>query len=217
MFKKLCSILLINLKFVRLPIITLILTIIILAFHYYLFFGLPNPEMRTYFICHKCFVAQGQVWRLVSYILPHKNMPHLSMDIAYLVAVGGLAEYLWSRWYMLITWLLCGFLGGLAFLVWDNRFVYLLGSSAATHGLLGCVAIWMMFKTSSKIKKVLAGFVVFYLLYISIYAIHYGVMGWPMTTLENAGWDHLGGVTMGVFLGIGKYIVEQYQRRKNNI
>jgi membrane associated rhomboid family serine protease len=190
----------------KLPGITISLTIIICVFHYYLFFGLAKPEIWSYLTCHKFFFAQGQVWRLFSYVLPHQNMSHLSMDIAYLVVVGGLAEHLWGKWYMLITWLLCGFLGGLAFIAWDSRFVYLLGSSAATHGLLASIVIWMTLCPGNRLKRILSGLVVAYLLYISIYAIHYGVMGWPMTVLSNAGWDHLGGVIMGIFLGFGRYV-----------
>ncbi|MCK5605775.1 rhomboid family intramembrane serine protease [Candidatus Pacearchaeota archaeon] len=197
-------------RLVRLPIVTLTLIVVLSVFQGYFFGGFSKPEIWKFFICHKNVLTRGQIWRLFSYILLHKNISHLSMDIAYIMVVGSLAEYLRGRWYTLIIWLLCGFLGGLTFVVWDSRFLYLLGSSAATHGLLASIAIWMIVCRGNKLKRVLSGLIIAYLLYMSINAIEYGVMGWPMTSISNSGWDHLGGIIMGIILALSLHL---YKRR----
>ena len=198
----------------KIPLATLSMVIVIFSFHYYLVFNLPKPQFWNRFYCDGSKILRGEVWRLLSSVLPHSGWQHLIEDIIYLVFVGIIAEYIFKWWRMMIVWCMCEICSSISCLVFIGSNYCGIGSSASTHGLLAFVTAWIIFHKDSIFTSIFAGTVLLYLFYLSIYAVYYGVMGWPLTMLPNVGWDHLGGVVMGTVLGIVYHFWCYYSRKR---
>jgi membrane associated rhomboid family serine protease len=139
-------------------------------------------------------------------------MPHLLMDALYLAIIGTFAEYGLGWKATVSAFFTSVLMGGLMYVLFSAG--RLVGSSAGTHGLLACVATYSIFSASSTRLRLLSLLTTVYLLYTSLYAIQHGVMAWPLTTLPNSGYDHLGGVLAGVVVGVVKVHLDNRRRQR---
>lgn len=151
-------------------------------------------------VCDKSLVRGGQYWRCMTYVIPHCGVEHLGMDIAYLYVVACIAIRYVEVKIIYISWSLCGLFGGAIFSVFDTNTTSIAGSSAATHGLLALVSVFLLFATRNLFIQTVYLFTLVYLFCISVYAIQYGVV--PTTHFQNPGWDHLGGTSAGMIIGL---------------
>ena len=183
----------------------------ILLCNAHIFMGTPPSALWRACLCDRSAVQGGEFWRLVLCAFPHDGLQHLLEDVAYLAVVGTLVERMSGTVFVATAFLLCVIAGAGAFTLWDHRHAYLLGSSDGTHGLLACMSTLMLLSTASLALRAVCSVAIAYLLYTSIHAIFYGVMAWPLAMLPNGGYDHLGGVTMGILAGV---ILHLHTRRK---
>jgi hypothetical protein len=133
--------------------------------------------------------------------IPHAGYQHVLEDGAYFLVVGLLAEKIYGRSFLIVSLLGCQLLGECFYVLWDERYAFNVGSSAAVHGTLAAVLIAGCRGRHILAKAVMLGFVA-HLIHTSLYACMTGTMAWPEDGPPNSGYDHLGGVVMGITLGI---------------
>lgn len=204
----------------RVPWLSIVFSAIIILVNVHLMRGAVDSGLWWLLACDRVALMKGELWRLVLYSLPHTGAQHLVEDVAYLLMVGALAEHALGRLFSALAFSMCALTGAAAFAVLDLRHAYLVGSSDGTHGLLACVAVWLFLSSKSLPMRAWALAAVGYLFYTSVYAIHHGVMGWPLTMLPNGGYDHLGGVSAGVAFGVAKFVRDRYsglRTRQQNV
>lgn len=196
----------------RFPMVTLILVGLICAFQYYLFMGLSKPYVWYLCVCDNDYVKQGQVWRLVTSVLPHDGWKHLAFDILYIIFVGSLTEYFFSRRQLLTVWCLSHITGAVMFIAFVRSPSYGFGSSSATHGLFAYVATRLLLELHRMSGRLLCGGILASLYYMAISTI---LSGFTVTMIESDGWAHFGGVAMGTILAFYGHI--QYRRANKAI
>jgi rhomboid protease GluP len=88
-------------------------------------------------------LLRGEWWRLASCCFVHGSIWHLLINLFNLGMVGSLAELLWSRWRVLVIFLLSGFAGSCLAMALEPSAI-LVGASGAIWGLSTSVAAWMV-------------------------------------------------------------------------
>jgi len=191
------------------PWASLTIAALIIVFNVYVFTSTRRPSVWYSFAGNRRALEAGEWWRVVTYSLPHSNIQHFVEDVIYFLIVSSIAERVLGPFFAVVAFYLCCVCGALSFVLWDENFCWLVGSSAGTHGLFVSVVVYFGCKLPGWHFRAFAIATVAYMYYLSIYAIHHGVMGWPLTMLPNGGYDHLGGVSSGLCLGLAYYFCQQ--------
>jgi len=184
----------------RLPLFSTAMSLAILLIHSVS--RVLYPSLAEWLICRPSRVLQGEVWRLLTTVGPHNSAIHLVNDVVYLVVVGILAESFLGVRKAALTWCGCAIAGSGLFVLFSNPLAAVAGSSDATHGLAACVSGYLALSArhAAKLRYLSLAFAA-YLLYKSVYAIFTGHTPALFDPRPNPGWDHLGGVLMGLLAG----------------
>ena len=150
-------------------------------------------------------VADGQVWRLVSYMFVHTGFIHLFNNMIALLLVGYFLEPVVRPRKLIVSYLASGVVAAVASLLY-NQNVVAAGASGAIFGLYG-ILFWLIASKNEELKKER----VLMILIVVQFAINL-VIGALTPWIDNAA--HLGGFATG--LAIGAYLSRSLrkQRRK---
>ena len=85
------------------------------------------------------FVAEGQLWRLLTSAFLHSGLTHLALNMISLYFLGTFAEAAFGRGRFFAMYTLSGLSGGLAYLYFGEFDSQAVGASGAIFGLLGGV------------------------------------------------------------------------------
>lgn len=88
------------------------------------------------------WVAQGQIWRLVSAIFLHAGIIHLLFNCYALIYIGPLLEELLGKERFLTFYLATGVAGFLLSNAWYSPFMPTVGASGAIFGLIGAAVVF---------------------------------------------------------------------------
>jgi membrane associated rhomboid family serine protease len=143
-------------------------------------------------------LLNGEWWRLLTACFAHGSLLHLGMNMYALFAIGAFAEQTWGRLRFLTIYLLAGWGGScLAMAYSPGRPV--VGASGALCGLLGAVAVWVLFNAkhlpANHGRRVWRAVVINTLL-IAFLSLFPGV----------SGWGHLGGALTGAAAAVALHL-----------
>jgi membrane associated rhomboid family serine protease len=82
-------------------------------------------------------IAQGEVWRLLSYAYLHGGVIHLACNALALWSLGPQLERLLGSAKFLLLYAIAGICGGLAGILWHEPLTPLVGGSGSLFGLMG--------------------------------------------------------------------------------
>jgi len=132
-------------------------------------------------------MLQGQVWRFITPIFLHVNIPHVFVNMYSLYAIGPAVERFFGTPRFLALYLLSGFSGvvfSLAFSPYPSA-----GASGAIFGLLGALAVFLYLH-----REIFGRFGRLQLRQLIIVALLNLALG-LMPGIDN--WGHLGGLLAG--------------------
>jgi rhomboid protease GluP len=138
--------------------------------------------------------ASGEWWRMLTSMFLHGGIVHVAVNMWALRNLGYTAELFYGRRNFLIIYLLSGFAGSSATLIWRPDTVSV-GASGAIFGVAGALAAMVYFKKLSVDRALLKrdigsiGAVIFYNL----------IIGAALPIINNAA--HVGGLIAGFILG----------------
>jgi rhomboid protease GluP len=97
-------------------------------------------------------LSEGQYWRLITPLFINRGgWKGITLNFLSLTVVGVLAERFWGSKRWLLFFLAGGLTGELAGLAWKP---YGAGSSVAVFGLIGALAVCLLFRTRSWVARV---------------------------------------------------------------
>lgn len=141
------------------------------------------------------FVADGDVYRLLSSGFLHANLPHVLFNSWALWVFGPLVEAVFGRWRMLGIYL-AGLFGGSALVMLFAWSTPTLGASAAVLGLGGALVASMVVRGMSLRSNGLVGVLAINLLL-------------PLLVPGISFWGHLGGIAGGFAAGYAVAVLRQ--------
>lgn len=97
------------------------------------------PEVLSRGALVPLFVAQGEVWRLLSSMFLHAGFIHLGLNMLSLYFLGSFAEAAFGRLRFFALYMLSGLSSGIAYLYFGGFAQPAVGASGAIFGLLGGV------------------------------------------------------------------------------
>lgn len=154
--------------------------------------------------------ASGEWWRMLTSMFLHGGIIHLAVNMWALRNLGYTAELFYGRRNFLVIYLLSGFAGSSATLIWRPEAVSV-GASGAIFGVAGALAAMVYFKKLPVDRAVLKrdigsiGAVIFYNL----------ILGAAVPIINNAA--HVGGLLGGVILGYAlPATIFRAEREKSN-
>lgn len=133
-------------------------------------------------------VRNGDYYRLISAMFVHAGILHLASNMATLLYVGNRLENKIGHFKYLVAFLLCGFAGNVAVLLFSNPNTVTVGASGAIFGLMGMLFISIMKDRDWKGFAVI-GQNIAVNLYMTFTNVSISVNG------------HLGGLICGLLLG----------------
>lgn len=135
-------------------------------------------------------VANGDYYRLLTSTFLHSGIEHFLFNITALFVLGKFVESLYSKWHLLLAYILTGTLASLFSLMFLQDAVSL-GASGAIYGLLGIIIIHLLLnkKLNSKLLVQVALIFVVIAVFSSLFSNvnHYA---------------HIGGLIFGLLLGL---------------
>jgi membrane associated rhomboid family serine protease len=140
-------------------------------------------------------VADGQWWRLVTYIFLHGGFMHLFMNTFALLYIGMHLEPLMGRFRFASAYLLTGVCAGLLSITIHTGSVGV-GASGAIFGMFG---VFLSMLTTSHISRTLRKTMLRSLLFFIVLNLLYGLQG----NTDNAA--HIGGLLSGIAIGYAYY------------
>ncbi|MCM2280446.1 MAG: rhomboid family intramembrane serine protease [Bdellovibrionaceae bacterium] len=140
--------------------------------------------------------AQGQAWRLVSSLFLHYGFVHLLVNAIALFSIGRYVDYYFGRGGLVLLFLVSGFAGGVANIVWGPVTV-MVGASPAIFGLYGAI-LAAQFVFEEKHQSKLG---VFTLLIGVCFVCDSILRGLPTQYMGNVG--HVIGMTTGFLVALG--------------
>jgi len=126
---------------IKLPIATLIVLAItgIVTGMQFVF-----PQLLFWLERNPSVFDQRQWWRLITPLFVHSGgWRQIAFNFPVILIVGILAERVWGSWRWLILYFVCGLIGELVACAWQP---YGAGASVAGGGLLGSLAMWLLYK-----------------------------------------------------------------------
>lgn len=88
------------------------------------------------------FVADGQLWRLVTTLFLHGGLMHAVFNLMALLQLGMATEAIYGRHRFIVIFLMAGLSGDLAGWLWNGPGVASVGASGAIFGLLGALFVF---------------------------------------------------------------------------
>ncbi len=140
-------------------------------------------------------VADGQWWRLVTYIFLHGGFMHLFMNTFALLYIGMHLEPLLGRFRFAAAYLLTGVCAGLLSITVHTDSVGV-GASGAIFGMFG---VFLSMLTTSHISRTMRKTMLRSLLFFIVLNLLYGLQG----NTDNAA--HIGGLLSGIAMGYAYY------------
>jgi membrane associated rhomboid family serine protease len=198
-------------KRARVPWATIVATALIVVANFEVAFGGPPDVVWRALANDYDLVSRGQLWRLFTFWVPHLHPLHLWPDVIYLAIVGGVLERNLGRRWVMGTFLIGNFVGGLLAFLFDAHHVSLCGSSDGTHAMLIGVSV-LFIRAGSLVDIGIGVGSIVWTIYHTITGLMTGWMGWPMQDMANGGFDHVGGVVVGFFAG-GVLLVRLQEER----
>lgn len=153
-----------------------------------------SPTAQSLFVWGGNFrpaVADGQWWRLITYIFLHGGFMHLFMNTFALLYIGMHLEPLLGRFRFAAAYLLTGVCAGLLSITMHTGSVGV-GASGAIFGMYG---VFLSMLTTSHITKTLRKTMLRSLLFFIVLNLLYGLQG----NTDNAA--HIGGLLSGIAMG----------------
>ena len=136
-------------------------------------------------------LTQHQWWRLITPLFVHNDgWPQIVALFPAILVVGTLAERLFGSQRWLWIYFVCGFVGELAGCAWKPIGA---GSSVAVAGLLGALAVWLIF--ANRQRQALAGglFILFGAVALTLFRDLHGppilvgaCLGWVMLRSQTS-------------------------------
>jgi membrane associated rhomboid family serine protease len=154
--------------------------------------------------------AGGEWWRMLTSMFLHGGIIHLAVNMWALRNLGYTAELFYGRRNFLIIYMLSGFAGSAATLIWRPDSVSV-GASGAIFGVAGALAAMVYFKKLPVDRALLKrdvgsiGIMIFYNL----------VIGAAVPIINNSA--HVGGLIAGLILGFAlPAMIFRAEREKSN-
>jgi rhomboid protease GluP len=135
-------------------------------------------------------ILAGELWRFLTPVLLHANLPHIAFNMYALLSFGASLERHFGHGRFLLLYLLGGFAGNVASFLFTSG-SYSVGASTAVFGLLGAEAVFLI-----QNRKVFPGqfrSAIGNIIFIA--AINLFVIG-SLPGIDNAG--HIGGLIGGL-------------------
>ncbi len=157
-----------------------------------------NPTAKELFYWGGNFrpaVADGEWWRLITYMFLHGGIMHLLMNTYALLYIGMFLEPLMGRSRFASAYLLTGVCAGLMSLGM-HPFTVCVGASGAIFGMYG---IYLALLTTKYIKQSMRRTMLRSLLFFVVFNLIMGLQG----NTDNAA--HIGGLLAGVAIGYAYY------------
>jgi rhomboid protease GluP len=151
-------------------------------------------------------IAQGQWWRLVSYMFLHAGVMHLLGNMFALLYIGMFLEPLLGKFRFGAAYLLTGICAGLVSLTIHTYSVGV-GASGAIFGMYG---IFLSMLTTTHIEKTVRKTMLRSILFFVVFNLMTGLQG----NTDNAA--HIGGLVSGMLIGYIYYpgLVKQQDLKK---
>ncbi len=137
-------------------------------------------------------IMQGEYWRLLTSIFIHRGANHLFSNLVTLSIAGFFLEPILKSFKLVILFLLCGVLSGIASIYWYPVGVSI-GASGAISGLFGLLVIFNLFKIFNASITYIIWMIFFTLLFIMIFS------AFVMSNISHAA--HIIGFISGFFIG----------------
>ncbi len=106
--------------------------------------GLLSEALDAWFFTNlaliKPYVAQGELWRLLTVVLVHGGVLHLAFNMYALFIVGPIMEQLYGHARFLLVYVLCGIAGSAASFAFSDT-IASVGASGAVFGLFGMLLV----------------------------------------------------------------------------
>ena len=133
-------------------------------------------------------VLQGEFYRLFSAIFIHANIVHLASNVLFLIIFGIRLEELKSASFLVFGFVICGFVGNVASLIWFLLAVPMnsVGSSGGIFGILGIIYFSLRSESKHERRKSLYLLIIFFMITI----------GQDTNVIS-----HLFGLLGGIFIG----------------
>ncbi len=137
----------------------------------------------------------GEWWRIVTSMFLHYGIVHLAVNMWVLWDIGRLVERIVGPAGFAVAYLLTGFFGGVASVVWNEQVVSA-GASGAVFGVFGVLLGFMAFHRESIPKQAIRAHRTTALAFLILNL----VLGFSVKWIDNAA--HLGGFGSGVLAGL---------------
>lgn len=113
-------------------------------------------------------IFQGEFYRLFSAMFIHANVVHLVSNVLFLIIFGIRLEELKSASLLIFGFIICGFIGNVASLLWFLLGISMnsVGASGAIFGLLGIISYLVQSKTKHERRQSLYLLIIFFLITI---------------------------------------------------
>jgi len=142
--------------------------------------------------CEKPAILQGQLWRFITPVFLHANVPHIAFNMYALWVFGLDLERLFGHWRFLVLYLLAGFTGNvLSFLFLPNSPAGSVGASTAIFGLVAAEGVFLI--QNRKLLGRNYGRAISNVVFIVIGNL---VLGLSIPGIDN--WGHAGGLLGGL-------------------
>lgn len=144
------------------------------------------------------FVAEGQYYRLFTYMFLHSGIDHILNNMIVLLFIGDNLERAIGKWKYLLIYFLSGIFAGLVSIrynMWQERTPICVGASGAIFGVCGAVA-YLVIINRGKLEDLSRRQIVLFVM-LSLYG------GLTSQGVDNAA--HIGGLVAGVLLAVVLY------------
>lgn len=140
-------------------------------------------------------VADGQVWRLFTYMFLHAGYAHLLSNLFGLLYAGLYLEPIIGHWRTLVAYLVTGMVAGVSSIIM-HPFSVGVGASGAIFGLYG---VFFVILTTGYFQKTARMTMMRILMLFMVFALLMGLQG----NTDNAA--HIGGLLSGMLMGLLYY------------
>lgn len=137
-------------------------------------------------------ILKGEIWRLITSVFLHSGLIHLVANMVGLLFIGLFLEPVLKWKYFAFSYILSGFFGSIASILWYSGTVSV-GASGAIFGLYGVLLALIYLKIfPPEVGKALA--------MSSIFFVGYNLLNGIFGKIDNAA--HIGGLISGLVIGL---------------
>ncbi|WP_243348635.1 rhomboid family intramembrane serine protease [Parabacteroides sp. FAFU027] len=163
------------------------------------FITFQGTDLLTWGANYGPYTADGEAWRLLSYMFLHGGIMHLLMNMYSLLFVGSLLEPFLGKWKYLSVYMVTGIISGIASVWWHDATVSV-GASGAIFGLYGLFLSLMLLKVLPRefSKAFLSSILIF---------VGFNLFAGLAGGIDNAA--HIGGLLSGALVGLFIYVFSE--------